>query len=474
MPPRILMGGFLPPPQRSSLIKATRWSMTPARTLEPIAAPWVSAQLSSPSTTFPTTFYCRGLTYWRVCMLPSPVDVCGMSFMAAYLSSPAPGVLASVGGPPTSGSVGGPCSASPFVGGATVSGQPIIITSHAFSCGPSMGGASVAAQAFGGPPFGGVSIPCNFGNSPSGLGGVSLPPSLMRFTGLPGQPMGGPFFGAFSSAAFDSTPAPSLAAPTPGLPAPSSSSIARLSPAVHAYWSLHLAPGDLPPCSPSGVEPLHRPNPVEEVFLNESPSRSCRNLISSLTSRLRASPLSSFPGDLRGVIGRWWMVTKRGVCCPPTPRLDSAVLALLFHSHLHTHMVQDPLPTTVNVRIGAPWWTMSLSGPPPPPRFHPLRVGPIVLLHPTASRLPLPWSARRLLLHPAAFLILLPRSAQWLLVVPLLCLLWARAWTPRSLYRLIGSPSLPSRLGMTIPALATLSCSGSAPPAFPPHWMTQF
>ena len=30
-------------------------------------------------------------------------------------------VLASVGGPPTSGSVGGPCSASPFVGGTTVS-----------------------------------------------------------------------------------------------------------------------------------------------------------------------------------------------------------------------------------------------------------------------------------------------------------------------------------------------------------------
>jgi hypothetical protein len=56
-----------------------------------------------------------------------------------------------------------------------------------------------------------------------------------------------------------------------------------------------------------------------------------------------------------------------GVCPSPTPRLDTAVLGLLFHSHPRTHMVQDPLPTTVNIWIGAPRQTMSLSAPPPTP-----------------------------------------------------------------------------------------------------------
>ncbi len=111
---------------------------------------------------------------------------------------------------------------------------------------------------------------------------------------------------------------------------------------------------------------------------------------------------------------------------------------------------------------------------PPTPLVSLPQGGAHCLLHPAASRLLLPWSARWLLLHLAAFWILLPRLARWLLVVPLLRLLRARAWMPRSLYRLIGSPSLPSSLGMTISTLATLSCSGSAPPAFPLHWMTRF
>jgi hypothetical protein len=37
---------------------------------ELIAAPWVSAQLSSPSMTFPATFCCQGSIYWRVCLPP--------------------------------------------------------------------------------------------------------------------------------------------------------------------------------------------------------------------------------------------------------------------------------------------------------------------------------------------------------------------------------------------------------------------
>jgi hypothetical protein len=184
-----------------------------------------------------------------------------MSLMAAYLSSPAPGVSASVGAPPTLGSVGGPHSASPFVGGTTVSGQPMGGTSRAFSPGPPVGGASVVAQAFGGPPFGSVSIPRDVGDSPSGLGGVSLPPALARFAGLPGQPMEGPFLGAFSRVAFDSAPVPSLAASTPGLPAPSSSSVARSSPVVHAYWSLHSAPGDFPHALLLGWSPSAVPIP---------------------------------------------------------------------------------------------------------------------------------------------------------------------------------------------------------------------
>jgi hypothetical protein len=218
-----------------------------------------------PVDNLPNHILLSGLDLLESLFAPSPVDVLGTSLMAAYVSSPAPGVLASMGGPPTSGSVGGPCSASPFVGGATVSGQPMGGTSRSFSCGPPVGGASVVAQAFGGPPFGGVSIPCNVGDLPSGLGGMSLPPALACFPGLPRQPMGGPFLGAFSHAAFDSAPVPLLAALTPGLPAPSSSSVARLSPVVHAYRSLHSAPGDFPPRPPSGVEPFRRLNPIKEV-----------------------------------------------------------------------------------------------------------------------------------------------------------------------------------------------------------------
>jgi hypothetical protein len=242
-----------------------------------------------PANNLPNHILLLGLDLLESLFAPSPVDVLGTFFMAAY-PSPALGISASVGGPLTSGSVGGPRSASPFVGGTTVSGQPMGGTSRTFSCGPPMGGASVVAQAFGGPPFGGMSIPRDVGDSPSGLGGVPLPPALAHFTGLPGQPMGGPFLGAFSRATFDSAPALSLAASTPSLPAPSSSSIARSSPVVHAYWSLHSAPGDFPPCPPSGVEPLHHPDPVKEVFLNESPSRSHRSSLSSWTGRSRASP----------------------------------------------------------------------------------------------------------------------------------------------------------------------------------------
>jgi hypothetical protein len=106
-----------------------------------------------PVDNLPDHILLSGLDLLESLFAPSPVDVLGMSFMAAYFSSPAPGVLASMGGPPTSGSVGGPCSASSFVGGTMVSGQPMGGTSRAFSCGPPVGGASVVAQAFGGPAF---------------------------------------------------------------------------------------------------------------------------------------------------------------------------------------------------------------------------------------------------------------------------------------------------------------------------------
>jgi hypothetical protein len=140
-----------------------------------------------PVNNLPDHILSSGLDLLESLFAPSPMDVLGTSFMAVYLSSPAPGVFAFVGGPPTLGSVGGPCSASPFVGGTTVSGQPMGGTSHTFSCGPPMGVASVVAQACGGPPFGGVSIPRDVGDSPSGLGGVSLPPALACFTGLLGS-----------------------------------------------------------------------------------------------------------------------------------------------------------------------------------------------------------------------------------------------------------------------------------------------
>ena len=142
-------------------------------------------------------------------------------------------------------------------------GQPMGGTSHEFSCSLPVGGMLLVSHA-------------NVGDPLLGLGGVSHPMALVRLAGPLGWPMRGSL-GAFSCAAFD----------TAGPPA---SSAARSSLVVHAYRFLHLAPSDFPPHPHPGVEPLCHPDPVEEVFIDLSPSCSRRGSSSSVASRLRSPP----------------------------------------------------------------------------------------------------------------------------------------------------------------------------------------
>ena len=195
-----------------------------------------------------------GLVFLGGLFAPSPVDILRTSFMVAHLiSSPAPAILDPVAVPSTSGLVGGPCPPSPYMGGAPVVWQPMGGT---FSRSLPMGGPLLVSHA-------------NMRSPPLGLAGVLPPTASAHSTGPLGRPIGGSLgafgclagplgrsfggtLGAFSNVTVDVSITPA-------------SFVARSSLPMHAYWSLHLAPGYFPPTPHPMLEPLCHPNPVKEV-----------------------------------------------------------------------------------------------------------------------------------------------------------------------------------------------------------------
>jgi hypothetical protein len=310
-----------------------------------------------------------GLELMEGFFAPSPVDILGVSFMAAYLSSPPPINTtsgASLQGPRSSGD---PSSASPLAGGVGFGGQP-------------MGGVpkSQGLVSVGGLPRLqplGAFLPTSSSVGSTGVNGLTLGgvPHARGWAGL----------------------VPSSASSFPGHSSPNSTS----SPMLRAYRSLHLAHpphvgsspplgmstvGNLgfwgssldPPLPPAASPPpqLHHPNPNKEVLPTPCPlpSRggSWRTSSPLVVDQSRVLTPPSVvvprwpPGDWHsnevygGIrcppFGIWTKGTMGGVLCPP-------LLPDVWIPHpplpLPSVMVGGSTCPTMTLRIGGAPWQMT-------------------------------------------------------------------------------------------------------------------